>query len=210
MANEVMNVEVEGKEKYYSDLLKQFEKEMVDIPFSLSKFQIKNFMENTEVTPERAYRNLGLQAYEKIKAVKYNIFQLRRMEIDIAELRERIADENTNKYEKMRAEIDIEEKLDGLGYTYKLFKDAEEELKFMMELLSKYPKYTREQFETGEKEFWEIKLSKEALRVVGPIDALMAMGTVKLGENIEGNRLLELMNKAKESNSALELKQQAE
>jgi len=206
MENEVMTIEVQEKEKKYNMILRDFEKDMFDMPFSISKFQIKNFMENTEVTPERVYRHLGLQVYEKIRAVRHNIFQLRKMDIDIQELREQIADENISKFNKMRHEIEIEEKLDGLSYTFKLLKDAEEELKYMMELLSKYPKYTREQFEAGERDHWDIKLMKEALGVVGPVEALMAMGSIKLGQTIEGKKLDELMNKYNEITATLALK----
>ena len=198
-------VELENKNKKANDILKDISTRYFDIPFGNSKYQMNYLMEKMEVTPERAYRTILLQLNDRIMAVKANIFQLRRINIDMMELEIRMNNTGDEfKFDRMRAEIDYEEKEDALAYTTKLLNDANEEIVYLYGLLQKYPKYTREDFEKGEEDYFTIKMEKQLLGVTDPIAALIAMGKNKFGEFRDDSRFVSLVNKATEKLNELE------
>lgn len=71
-------------------ILKEIEDTFFDIPFGNSHFQIENFIVNAEITPERAFRAVGLQLMDKLKALKKAKFADKRLEIDIEEIKEKL------------------------------------------------------------------------------------------------------------------------
>ena len=75
-------------EETVHDVITEIQDAFYDIPFENSKFQTENFVLNNQITPARAYRALGLRINAKLRAL------------------------TEAKYSKMRAEIDIEEKID--------------------------------------------------------------------------------------------------
>ncbi len=60
--------------------------------------------------------------------------------------------------------------------TEKLINDALAELSALYAAFKKMPHYTREQFETGERRHFEIRLQKMALGIQGPLESLDNMG----------------------------------
>ena len=117
-----------------------------------------------------------LRVNDRIRACKEAIYSIRKEDIDILELQEKIANEETSKFDKMRAEIDLEQKLENRAYTEKLFKDAEEEIKTLYCEIRKMPEFSREEFEAGEQEYFELSLTKQALGITGAHESLVAMG----------------------------------
>lgn len=202
-------VELDDKSKKANELLDEVADRYSEIPFGNSKYQMEYLLEKMELTPERAYRTILLQLNDRIMAVKANIFQLRRLNVDMMELEDRM--NNTDeafKYDRMRAEIDYEEKQDSLKWTTKLLNDANEEIVFLYNQLKKYPKYTRDEFEKGEEDYFTVKMERQLLGVTDPIAALIVMGKNKFGELQDSSRFESLINKAMGGISELEYKYQ--
>lgn len=155
-------------------ILKEIEDTFFDIPFGNSHFQIENFIVNAEITPERAFRAVGLQLMDKLKALKKAKFADKRLEIDIEEIKEKLT--VTHGFEKRRLEIDLAEKEDDRASQLKLVNDAVSELNYLYSLFRKFPKYTREQFEAAEREHYLQSLNRQINGFVGANEALLNLG----------------------------------
>ena len=164
------------KEEDIARIVSECEDAFADIPFGNSKFQIENFVINSQYTPERAYRAIGLAVSSRIRALKEAYFNLKKEEIDIDELEWKIVQKSTSEWDKRRFTIEIEEKNENKEYTKKLINDALHELSAHYEVFKKMPRYTREQFEDGERKHFEIRLSREAQGIIGAVDSLDCMG----------------------------------
>lgn len=167
-------------------VLQDVQKRSEPIPFGNSAFQNINFIKNIKMSDTRAYRDMLLRVNDRIRACKEAIYSIRKEDIDILELKEKIDNPETSKFDKMRAEIDLEQKLENRAYTEKLFKDAEEEIKTLYCEIRKMPDFTREQFEAGEREYFELSLTKQALGLTGANESLLSMdydfNKIKSGE----------------------------
>lgn len=159
-----------------STVVKEFEEAFFDIPFGNSQFQIDNFVINSQYTPERAYRAIGLAMSAKIRALKEAHYSLEKEKIDIEELEWKIAQDSTSKWDVRRFKLEIEEKNENKMYIEKLINDALHELSAHYRVFKKIPRYTRGQFESGEHKHFEIKLSREAQGIVGAANSLDCMG----------------------------------
>jgi hypothetical protein len=159
------------------------EEKMREVPFGHSMYQIQRFIANNE-TPERTYRNVLLQIDQKQKALKACSFRRRRLEIDLQEIEEKLP--NAVGYDYDRLMVDLEEKEYNLNQEIKLIEDAIIEIKIYEDVLSKLPEFTREEFEGGEKKYWQQRLLGDARReiqangTVGPgtLDSLEKIGLV--------------------------------
>ena len=145
-----------------------------EIPFGNSEFQNLNFVLNAEITPERAYRHCLLRLNNRLNALRECYYTLQLEDIDIEEMEEQI--QTANKFEKRRLEIKIEQKKVNRISTEKLVADALEEVNTLYGAFKKLPKYTREQFELGERKHFELKLAKELLLKEGALQSLDSMG----------------------------------
>lgn len=157
------------------EIVKEIEDAFYDIPFENSQFQTENFVIAASITPERAYRSIGLRMFAKLRALNDAKFSRMRMEVDLEELEEKIQDPNTNKFDKRRAEIDIEEKRSSLSYTNKLINDAVVELNVLYKHFKSLPKFTREQFEMGERRHFDQRLSRQVLGLDGAKESIINM-----------------------------------
>jgi hypothetical protein len=157
-------------------VIAEYEEAFFDIPFGNSKFQIENFIINAAHTPERAYRAIGLTMRAKIQALREAYYALKKQEVDIEEAQEKLASTYHTKWEKKRAAIDIEQKEEMKRDTKKLINDALAELSVLYAVFKRMPKYTRDQFEAGERKHFEIRLQKMALGIQGPLESLDNMG----------------------------------
>jgi len=157
-------------------VIQEYEEAFFDIPFGNSQFQIENFIINASHTPERAYRAIGLTMRAKIQALKEAYYSLKKQEVDIEEAQEKLASNYHTKWEKKRAAIEIEQKEEMKRDTKKLINDALAELSVLYAVFKKMPRYTREQFEAGERTHYQIRLTKQALGIQGPHESLDNMG----------------------------------
>lgn len=146
-----------------------------DIPFENSAFQTEQFVIAAQITPERAYRSIGLRLHSRLQALKEAKYNAMREEIDIEELQEKIADPNTNKFDRRRAEIEIEQKIANRPFTQKLINDAVQECNVLYKHFQALPKFTREQFEKGEKQHFTLRLNRAVQGIQGAQESLVNM-----------------------------------
>ena len=170
---------IELKESDLGRVIKEHEEAFWDIPFGNSAFQIENFIINAAHTPERAYRAIGLTMRAKIQALREAYYNLKKQDVDIEELQEKIDSNWATKWEKRRAVIEIEQKQEMRNDTMKLINDALAELSVLYSVFRKMPRYTRKQFEAGERKHFEIRLGKQALGIQGPLESLDNMDELR-------------------------------
>jgi hypothetical protein len=162
------------------DVLKELEQAFLDIPFGNTAFQTENFVVNAALTPERAYRAIGLQMFARIQALKEAQYNKAKDDINLAEFKEKIADPKTDKYERMRLELEVDKILDGRSYSNKLIKDAICEVSQLYKLYKRFPQYTREQFEAGEKAHYIQSLNNQLQGITGAAESLKNMGELAI------------------------------
>ena len=157
------------------DVLQEIDEAFYDIPFENSAFQNENFVIAAQMTPERAYRAIGLRMHSKIAALKEAKYGRMKEEIDIEELQAKIDDPSTNTYDRRRAQIDIQQKLDHRSFTDKLINDALSELNLLYKHFKVMPRYSREEFERGERLHFEQKLTRQIQGLAGAQESLINM-----------------------------------
>lgn len=161
------------------NILNEVENAFFDIPFENSRYQTKMFVIQAQQTPARAYRSIGLQMMGKIQAIKEMKYSRDLEDVDIDEWQSLIESTDTSAFEKRRLNIKIRKALDGRSYTDKLLNDAIIELNCLYDEFQKYPKYTREIFESEEEEHFSLKLANQIKS--GGNGALMSLETMQSG-----------------------------
>ena len=164
-------------EQNADDVINQINEAFWDIPFENSQFQTENFVIAASITPERAYRAIGLRLQSRLKALQEAKFGALREEIDIEELEAKIADPDTNDFDRRRAQIDIDQKRSNQPFTAKLINDAVVECNVLYDHFKKLPKYTRAQFEAGEQPHFEARLTRAVQNIQGAQESLVNMNT---------------------------------
>ena len=158
-----------------TDVLEEIQTAFYDIPFENSAFQTEAFVIAAQVTPERAYRSIGLRMNSKIQAILEAKHGRAKEDIDIEELQAKVDNPDTNDFDRRRAQLDISFKLANRKYTDKLMNDAVVELNILYKHFKKLPRYTREQFELAEPEHFDIKLNRQLANIQGAAEALVNM-----------------------------------
>lgn len=172
MENQVGNLEKKVDE--LKDFLKELYNQFEELPFGNSDFQNKYFVINSQITPARAFRALCLRLRDRINALLEAYYNLKKEDIDIEELEEKLKTEK-NIYEKRRIELDIEfKKLKRIDIK-KLVDDAIHEVNYLLNLYNQFPKITREEFESEEEEYFKKKLTTQLIGD-GNLMSLLSMG----------------------------------
>lgn len=157
------------------NLLAELDTAFYDIPFENSDFQNSMFVVAAQQTPGRAYRAIGLRMFAKIRAIKELNFARRLEEIDLEEKRELVANEQASRFERMRAQVEIDKMLDQRTWTDKLLNDALKELGCLYTEFKKLPAITRDQFEEEERLHFQMKLERQVQGHVGAHESLANM-----------------------------------
>lgn len=157
------------------DVIAQLEKAFWDIPFENSDFQTEKFVIAAQITPERAYRAIGLRLLSKLQVVRNAQFAARKRNIKLGELRDKLTDANTTKWDKELAQVEIEEIESGINYSNKLLNDAIRELNVLYAHFEKLPKFTREQFEAAEETYFTQSLVRQIKGIAGAQASLANM-----------------------------------
>lgn len=155
--------------------LEEIEQAFFDIPFENSNFQNEAFVLAGQITPERAYRALGLRMHSKLQALRQNLFAERKRDIQLGELREKLESPDVSKWDKLRAQVEIEEIESSISFTEKLKNDAVVELESLYKHFKALPRYTREQFEAAEHNHFHERLMRQASGVNGATESLINM-----------------------------------
>jgi hypothetical protein len=177
------------------DALAEIEQAMFNVPFGNSSFQ-NNYLINSFETGSRKYRHILLQMQQKLKALKDAEFSHKRNQVKILELEFKIA--KAKGFTKTLLEIDLEEKKWGIDFSKKLIEDAIIELNDFYKAFSQLHKYTREEFEAEEKEYWSKRLTKEAqlsISATGRIDVGTQSTLLQIGiDPISAQQELSVVN----------------
>ena len=155
-----------------NDIAAELDKAFFDIPFGNSAFQIENFIINAALTPARAYRAIGLGMSTKINDLRDAYYKLKKEDIDIEELRDKLANPAVNRYDRARIGLEIDQKREARRYTHKLINDALAELDCFYRAYKKLPPITRAEFEAEERKHFEIKLGNQAAGITGALESL--------------------------------------
>lgn len=162
--------------KKIESVIAEIEAAFFDIPFENSDFQNEAFVVASQITPERAYRAIGLRMLSKLQALRENQFNERRRDIKLGELREKLESPDVSKWDKMRAQVEIDEIECGISYAEKLKNDAVRELECLYRHFTALPKFTREQFEAAEANHFEQRLKRGAAGISGAPEGLINLG----------------------------------
>ena len=146
-----------------------------DIPFENSTFQTEAFVISAEITPERAYRAIGLKIISKLDAVRNAKYAFMKTQIDLDEIEFNLKEGKLNQFDTRRELIKKEEILSHSYINSKLINDAITELNVLYKHFKVLPKYTREQFENAEKQHFEQKLLRQVLELGGAKEAIINM-----------------------------------
>lgn len=158
-----------------ADVIAEIESAFYDIPFENSAFQTENFVIAGQITPERAYRAIGLRMHKKLIAVQEALIGREKGEVEEEELREKIESPDYNRFEKRKFELDLKKRQIYKPFTDKLLNDAITELNILYKHFKALPKYTREEFEAGERRHFLEDLNRKALGLDGAKSSLINM-----------------------------------
>jgi len=156
------------------NVLDTLDEAFFDIPFENSDFQNQAFVVAAQQTPARAYRAIGLRMFSKIRAVKEYMLQQERNKIDVDEKNAKIADPETNEFDRRRLRLDLLQLQEGDSWGKKLLNDALRELNCLYSEFVKLPRYTREQFEMEERKHFAERMKRQ-IEAPGPHESLANM-----------------------------------
>jgi hypothetical protein len=157
------------------DVVKEIQDAFYDIPFENSAFQTENFVIAGQITPERAYRAIGLRMNKKLIAVQEAIIGRELEKVEEEELQAKIDSPDYDNFEKRKFELDLKKRQIYKPFNDKLFNDALKELNVLYKHFKALPKYTREEFEAGEKRHFLEDLNRQALGLAGAKMSLINM-----------------------------------
>jgi hypothetical protein len=113
--------------------------------------------------------------HKKLIAVQEAMIQEQVNDIDEEEIRAKIESPDYNNFEKRKFELDLKMRQISRRYNGKLFNDALQELNVLYKHFKALPKYSREEFEAGEKRHFLEDLNRQALGLAGPKMSLLNM-----------------------------------
>lgn len=156
-------------------VIQEIQQAFHDIPFENSAFQTENFVIAGQITPERAYRAIGLRMHKKLIAVQEALIGKEKGEIEEEELREKIESPDYNRFEKRKFELELQKRQIYKPFSEKLLNDAIAELNILYKHFKALPKYTRAEFEAGERRHFIENLNRKALGLDGAKSSLINM-----------------------------------
>lgn len=178
------------------DVIAEIEQAFFDIPFENSQFQTESFVIGGQITPERAYRAIGLRMHAKLRALNEAKFGRMKEEVDLDEIEHKLNSGELNQFDRRREEIKKQQILSQRNWTDKLINDAISELNVLYKHFKALPKYTREQFEQGEKLHYEQRLNRQVLGLEGAKESLINMNEDILAIKNYEEKVLQLEHNA--------------
>lgn len=120
---------------------------------SRSNFQLKHFVIGQHDTPEMQYRQILIEAQDLLYKIKMAEFDLEKKKIRLEKLAK--SDSKISAVKAKEVQLAIE-------YTLLTLEGAKRELFYLEELFKQYPKYTLDDIEDNQREYWEKRLSRQA------------------------------------------------
>lgn len=133
---------------------------------SRSRYQIENFVIGQHDTEQMQYRQIIIEAQDLIHKIKKAEIQIQKMNLQITDL------SNGNELEKLEAmEIALDKR-----YLEITLAGSYRELSVLQDLFNAFPKYSSEEIEANQREYWEKRLTRQA-----HIDALSTQQGISTG-----------------------------
>lgn len=158
-----------------ADVIKEIHNAFWDIPFENSAFQTENFVLAAQITPERAYRAIGLNMIKKLTVVQEVLINREKGKIEDLQMQEKLNSPDLDKYEKRLIELELQKRQINKPFSDKLLNDALVELNLLYTHFKSLPKYTRAEFEAGEQRHFLENLNRQALGLAGAKTSLINM-----------------------------------
>jgi hypothetical protein len=172
--NEVVTLEIDNLSNVES-ILNEVETAFYDIPFGNSAFQTKAFVIAASITPERAYRTIGLQLTSLLRSIRNNLIGKQIAQIKLEQKKEKLNDPTLDKFDKQILELEIlSQSAENIGVN-KSANDALNEFNVLYTEFKKLPKFTREQFEYAEMNYYTQSLTRQANQMDGAQQSIVNM-----------------------------------
>jgi hypothetical protein len=176
------------------DVIKELQDAFYDIPFENSQFQTEAFVIAAQITPERAYRSIGLRLMDRLSALNKSKFDEMKQQIELDKIDYQLQDPDLDQFERRKLLVDREEINSSQYWREKLKNDAIVELNILYKHFKALPKYTREQFEEGERLHFDQRLNRQALGLEGAKESLINMNEDMLAISNYEEQVLKLGN----------------
>ncbi len=168
-------IDIEKTETNTNEIFEEIQTAFFDIPFENSTFQTEAFVISAEITPERAYRTIGLRLMSKLSSLREAKYAYMKTQIDLDEIEFNLKEGKLNQFDIRRELIKKEEILSSSYMTNKLIHDAITDLNTLYKHFKALPKYTREQFEASERQHFEQRLLRQVLNLDGAKSSIINM-----------------------------------
>lgn len=151
--------------------------EMFELQQNRSNYTLEKFVVCQHDTLGRQRKQVLDELMGILEGLNQCVVAYELAQIDIEELQEPVK----NKFEKRRNEIKLREKERELRFIELRITGLLREGNYLLSLLEKIPKYTREELEEEEPEYWEKRLSRQATLMqmfggnMGNVDAILEM-----------------------------------
>jgi len=189
--------------KSVETIISKIEDSYFEIPFGNTAFQTKAFVVAASITPERAYRAVGLQLMSILSSLRMTIIDKKIAKVKLEQKREKLKSPDLDKFEKEILELEILMETSGHRHGEKLINDSLQEFNVLYAEFMKLPKFTREQFESAEENYFSQSLDRQARGISGAVESLINMHddmpalasykeNVKLIENLDTQTLKNL------------------
>jgi tetrahydromethanopterin S-methyltransferase subunit A len=156
-------------------IVNEVETAFFDIPFGNTGFQTKAFVVAAAITPERSYRQIGLQLLSVLNSLRNNIVGRQIQLIKIKQKENSLNDGSLDVYEKEIIELELLlEKTGQLRYE-KTLNDLIHEFAILYQEFKKLPKFTREQFESAEENYFNQSLGRQVNGITGAAESIINM-----------------------------------
>lgn len=124
-----------------------------EIQQSRSRYQLERFVVGQHHSPEMQYYQLCLEANTAMMAIAETELRIKKINAEARELME-----TGKESDAIEAEIKL---LNATGLEGQLL-GQRRELAFMEEMFEQFPKFTREEIESAQQEYWETRLTRVA------------------------------------------------
>jgi predicted transcriptional regulator len=135
-------------------MLNKIEKAIAEVQQPRSRFQLERFVLGQHATPEMQYYQTVIELQDMIYQYKLAQIAVKKAGVKIAKLRS-----TGEEIDELKAQ----EKELGLAQTRFTMLGAERELKHLMEIFDSFKhKYTREEIEAAQPDYWKARLTNNA------------------------------------------------
>lgn len=116
-----------------------------------SDFQLEHFVVGQHDTPEMQYRQIIIEAKSLITKIRFAELDLQMQRIKL----DKLSDSPVDQIKAERHRI-------GMALTEDNVEAAKRELAFLCRLAEQYPRYSAEDIEANQREYWENRLQRQA------------------------------------------------